>query len=90
MSKAPTRTYLKPTVNGEGRTLTVRDPRSGKKLKPEGEAKVLNTYWRRRLAEGSVVKCGAPPKPAPKPAAVAKVEPAKVETAIEKPAPVKA
>lgn len=46
--------------------LLVRHPQGGY-LKPEGDHVVLDTYWRRRLAEKSVMP-GTPPKAA-KPAA---------------------
>lgn len=51
-------------VPAEG--LKVRDPQGGH-LKPEGRLVVLDGYWRRRLADQSVVP-GTPPKAA-KPAA---------------------
>ena len=42
-------TILKP-VN----SLKVRDPETLEFLNPEGEEKELNTYWRRRMADGDV------------------------------------
>lgn len=51
-------------VPAEG--LKVRHPLGGH-LKPEGDLVVLDTYWRRRLADESV-SLGNPPKAA-KPAA---------------------
>jgi hypothetical protein len=51
-------------VPAEG--LKVRHPLGGH-LKPEGDHVVLDTYWRRRMADASV-KLGTPPKAA-KPAA---------------------
>jgi hypothetical protein len=42
--------------------LLVRHPQGGY-LKPEGDHVVLDTYWRRRLADKSV-RDAKPPKPA--------------------------
>jgi hypothetical protein len=51
--------------------LCVRDPITKQKLKPEGEKKVLNKYWRRRLSDGDVTT-GTAKVVAPKPAGGAK------------------
>lgn len=53
--------YLKPAAG-----LKVRHPLGGH-LKAEGDFVVLDRYWRRRLAEGSVTQA-----PAPKPAKASK------------------
>lgn len=43
---------LKPKVVG----TTVRDPRTREPLPPEGKAVRMTTFWRRRLADNSVVE----------------------------------
>ena len=42
------RTFVQPVRDG------VRNPRNGKTLTPQGDWVELNTYWRRRLADGDV------------------------------------
>ncbi|MEM9074437.1 MAG: DUF2635 domain-containing protein, partial [Myxococcota bacterium] len=37
------------------RGLVVPDPVTNKPLAPEGEIKVLNAYWRRRIKDGDVL-----------------------------------
>lgn len=46
-----------------GKGLLVRHPLGGH-LKPEGDQVVVDTYWRRRLADKSV-SIGTPPKAKP-------------------------
>lgn len=48
------RVYLKPNKG-----LKVRHPAGGH-LPDEGSDVVLNTYWRRRMADGDVVKASKP------------------------------
>ena len=44
--------------------LLVRDPATMRPLPPEGAAKPMNTYWRRRLMDGDVSLAIAPaPEP---------------------------
>lgn len=45
------RACLKPATEG----LVVRDPHTKRPLAAAGEMKTLDTYWRRRLADGDVV-----------------------------------
>lgn len=46
------RLYVKPAAAGDA----VLDPKDGKPLPPEGASKPDNSYWRRRLADGSVIE----------------------------------
>ncbi len=54
---------LKPRVPG----VTVRDPVTGRNLPDEGKAVSMTSFWRRRIADGSVVEVasskGAPVLP---------------------------
>ena len=43
---------LKPSHGG----LIIRDPVTKKKLSIDGEPKTLDTFWRRRIKDGSVVE----------------------------------
>ncbi|NKB37858.1 MAG: DUF2635 domain-containing protein [Gammaproteobacteria bacterium] len=54
-------TFLKPTND----TVCPRDPQTLRRLAPEGEEKILNTFWRRRLKDGDV-EIAKPPKKAKK------------------------
>ena len=59
----PTSTVtLKPTRAG----LIVRDPKTGAPLPEAGGPVVLNTYWNRRLRDGSVEQVKATTKSTPK------------------------
>ncbi|MBA4358044.1 MAG: hypothetical protein C0405_10010 [Desulfovibrio sp.] len=44
--------------------LVVRDPVTMAPLPPEGAAKPMNTYWRRRLRDGDVGEAAPPQQPA--------------------------
>lgn len=59
-----TRQHLTPAPG-----LVVRDPATGKALPPEGAMVPINSYWRRRLADGDVTAA-----PAAKPARPAKAQ----------------
>ncbi|MEM1046482.1 MAG: DUF2635 domain-containing protein [Pseudomonadota bacterium] len=41
-------------IAGEEKRLHILDPVTGKPLAPEGEDKVMTSYWRRRLRDGDV------------------------------------
>lgn len=45
--------------------LSVRDPDRMDRLPPEGRAVPETDYWRRRIAERSVVVTAPPPAPSP-------------------------
>ena len=49
------RLKIKPKVPG----TVVRDPVTFLKLKDDGEEKNINSYWLRRMHDGSVVECKA-------------------------------
>lgn len=54
------RAFLKPVYGTK-----VRKPFDGSHLNPEGETVVVDQYWTRRLAEGSVIEAKPQPKPKP-------------------------
>ncbi|WP_046079639.1 DUF2635 domain-containing protein [Halomonas sp. HG01] len=62
--------YVKPARQG----LVVRQPHNARPLPAEGAWVAWNSYWMRRMAEGSVVK-GTPPKPAKRTPAKAASQP---------------
>jgi hypothetical protein len=43
---------LKPSKEG----ITLRDPVTGRNLPSEGKAVSMTTFWRRRIADGSVIE----------------------------------
>lgn len=63
---------LKPAMSG----TTVRDPRTREQLPVEGKAVRMNTFWNRRIADGSVVEV---------PLTKESVDISRVEAPIEKP-----
>jgi len=65
MSQKQDQIFIKPADG-----LTVRDPFTQRPLAPQGERKLRNAYWLRRLKDGDVVKT----KPAAAKKAVAKKE----------------
>lgn len=50
---------LKPATAG----LVVRDPQTGEALPAEGKPVVIDTYWRRRMRDQSVIQVTATKKP---------------------------
>ncbi|MBR2117671.1 MAG: DUF2635 domain-containing protein [Afipia sp.] len=51
--------FLKPSKDGEGKPVLVRDPIDMKPLDSGGEWKEASTYWRRRIRDGDVLDATA-------------------------------
>jgi len=58
--------FLKPRMLPDGKPATVRDPKTKRRLPPEGESKPWDVFWRRRVAEGGAIICEEPKPEAPK------------------------